>query len=138
MLHNIIHSLSSKVVHPNFKKSFYFLDLAKSSRSGQYLAGTGSEKTVEDRPEPEPDFRSHTDSTYPIYKMNTCWPLGAVLTHFRQYRPIFKTEQTTRDVIDPFGTLQTKSRVETTADSYEIIQTHLGQYRPAWASAAHM
>ena len=28
---------------PTFKKTF-FLDLAKSGRSGQYLAGTGSEK----------------------------------------------------------------------------------------------
>ena len=46
---------------PKFKKHF-FLDLAKSGRSGQYLTGTGSGKKLPDRPEPklEPDFRSHT------------------------------------------------------------------------------
>ena len=38
-----------------FKKHF-ILDLAKSGRSGQYMAGTGSGKKWPDRLEPEPDF----------------------------------------------------------------------------------
>ena len=39
VLHNILHSLSTKTLHSNLKKHF-FLDLAKSGRSRKYLAGT--------------------------------------------------------------------------------------------------
>ena len=45
MLHGITgirHSLSTKIQRPNKKKTFFNLDLAKSS---QYLAGTGTGKS---------------------------------------------------------------------------------------------
>ena len=49
---------------PKFKKHF-FLDLAESGRSGQYLAGTGPEPDLKKWPDrPEPDFRSYTDETH--------------------------------------------------------------------------
>ena len=53
------------------KNTHFFLNLAKSGRSGQYLTGTGPEPDLKkwpDRPEPEqePDFRSHTDQSVHI------------------------------------------------------------------------
>ena len=52
MLHDIKHPLSTKILNPNFKNHF-FLDLAKSGRSGQYLVETG----------PKPDLKKVAGST---------------------------------------------------------------------------
>ena len=46
----MLHDIKS---YTQITKNIYFLDLAKSGRSGQYLAGTG----------PEPDLKKMTGST---------------------------------------------------------------------------
>ena len=61
MLHDIRHSLSTKILHPNL--IFFFPGLSQIRLViGRNRTGTGSEKKWPDRPEPEPDFRSHTAS----------------------------------------------------------------------------
>ena len=58
MLHDIRHSLSTKILHPNL---IFFPGLSQIRLViGRNRTGTGSEKKWPDQP--EPDFRSHTAS----------------------------------------------------------------------------